>query len=712
MARESKDDIFDEAKKRFTRCKEYYAEANRRFVEDYKFANGDSDNLWQWPQKIYQDRLSIDSPSLTINKVRQHNLQIVNDAKQNKPGIAINATGGGATFEAAQALEGICRHIEYQSNAQAAYDLASTYQVVAGVGYWRVVTDYIDEMSFDQEIFIRPINDPTGVFLDPDAKEPDKSDARFGFIFEDIPKDKFERDYPQFKGKVGTNTLDSSTNDGWITDTHVRRCEYYRVVETDDWLIQGTLNNQPVGPVLGKELKDSQGMKEELLAMADDPESGVLKRRTSLKRVEYKFIVGNEIVEQNLWLGSTVPIVQVTGEETFIDGKFDRKGHTRALKDAQRIYNYASSAAVEYGALQTKVPWLGPAQTFQGYEDFWRNANKRNWPYLPWNHLDQNGQPLPSPIRVEPPVAAPFFAAAMQTASAEMMMASGQYEAQLGQQGNERSGKAINERQRQGDNATYHFIDNLALAVRRTGKIILDLIPKVYDTERITMILAKDGETIEVKIDPQAKAAFQIERLEDDQTVKRILNPSVGRYEVVADVGPGYATQRQQAFDAFTTIITQAPNVTSAIADLLFQAADFPLSDEAAMRLKRMVPKEALGQGPSQNEQILMQQIEQMKGVMTELLNQVAQKDLQLKAKANDSATDQFKAITERLKVMADNNTDMLKVRDMVNKMVDEVLAEKARLEATDSQGLNPPTISESPGELSARMALKYGSAQ
>lgn len=704
MSRESKADIVQEAKDRFKRCESWYSEANRRFLFDYKFANGDSYNWWQWHDAIRQGREQQKSPVLTINKTRQHNLQIINDAKQNKPGITFRPTGGGATYEAAQIYEGIARHIEYQSNAQAIYDLATSFQVQGGVGYWRVVTDYIDSQSFDQEIYLRAIPDPLSVFIDPDCKERDKSDATFGFIFEDVPKEKFDQEYPEYDDIGGASVLNNSSPD-WMGKDHVRRCEYYRKVTKEDTLIASDMQ-LPDGSkkqtiILASELPAN--VRVELLA--DDT---VNRRKTQLTTVEWYYIVGEKIIDKKVWLGETIPIVEVIGEETVIEGRYDRKGHTRALLDPQRIYNYWSSAAVEYGALQTKTPWIGALKSFEGLEDYWNNANRQNMAYLPYNNVDDDGHELTPPTRTEPPVALPVALQGLQTSANDMMMVSGQYEANVGAQGNERSAKAINERERQGETATYHYIDNLGLAIRRTGKIILDLIPKIYDTERTLMILAEDGMSLEVMIDPSAKQAFTIEQAENMDQAKRILNPNVGKYEVQADIGPAYGTKRQEAFNAFTTLLTQAPALTSVIGDILLKAGDFPGANEAAARLRRLVPPQALGVGPSQNEQQMTAQIEQMKGVMTEMLNENAKLQLQLKGKADDSETDKYNAETQRLKVVGDHNADLMKLNDMIAQgIIDITMPEKAKpADAVDST----PTVSDTPAALATRLGLKYPS--
>ena len=307
---------------------------------------------------------------------------------------------------------------------------------------------------------------------------------------------------------------------------------------------------------------------------------------------------------------------------------------------------------MEYGALQTKSPWIAPAAAIEGQEVYWNNANRVNTSVLPWNHIDDDGNPVPAPVQAPAPAQAPLYIEGMKLTQLEMMLVSGQYEAQMGQPSNERSGKAISERQRQGDNATYHYIDNLAVAIRQLGKVLLDLIPKIYDTPRVLHIIAEDGASLEVQIDPQAQQAFQQQLNENNQVAARIFNPNVGKYDVEADIGPAYATKREEAFNAFTQILTQAPDLAAVIGDILLKNGDFPGADEAAERLKRMVPPQALGQGPSQQEQQLQMRVGQLEGALAKTFNELISERLKVKGKDMMRDIDAYNAETQRLKAI------------------------------------------------------------
>src|SRR5882757_6021848 len=152
------DRIVKEAKRRFKACVEWEEIARINFEYDYKFANGDSLNMYQWDNWVVGDRVQNQRPCLTINKTMQHCLQIINDGKQNKPGVNIRPVGDEASFEAAQVFQEVTRHIEYISSAENVYDNAAVFQVTAGWGYWRVTVEKI-KGTFDKEIFIRRIKD-------------------------------------------------------------------------------------------------------------------------------------------------------------------------------------------------------------------------------------------------------------------------------------------------------------------------------------------------------------------------------------------------------------------------------------------------------------------------------------------------------------------------------------------------------------------------
>src|SRR6185312_1897407 len=294
---------------------------------------------------------------------------------------------------------------------------------------------------------------------------------------------------------------------------------------------------------------------------------------------------------------------------------------------------------------QTKIPYLGPAEAFEGYEEYYASANLQNLGFLPYKHKDDQDQPIPAPQRVQPPSASAAYLEGMKTAQEEMMMASGQYQAQMGENENAKSGKAIAERQRQGDNATYHFIDNQAIMIRQIGRVLIDVIPKFYDTKRLLRIRGEDGIMKNILIDPAAQQAVQQQNDIAARETNIVFNPNVGIYSVEADIGPNYATKRQEAWNAIVQILAQDKQLAPIIGDLLFINGDFPGADEIAKRLRRMVPQQALNDGPPPQDQAMQQQIQQLTQMVQQLGEQLKNKDAETNIKAFDAETKRLVAI-------------------------------------------------------------------
>jgi hypothetical protein len=690
--------IVTQAHKDFERDYEYESDARELWKADLRFANGDPDNKYQWDAEYVKSREINGRPCLTINKVKIHNRQITNEARQNKPSVRVYPVDSGADKNTAEIFNGIIRHIETNSDAETAYDMAQDFAVDAGIGYWRIITDYCAEDSFDQEIYIEPIKNPLNVVLDSRIQRPDGSDAKRAFVFRDMPKEEFEKEYPD------AEPIDWPINNGtnWLRGDSIRVAEYFCMKEEKDTLY--ALQD-------GSTYKKSELEKDVIKRLDAAVKSGeARKREVKVKRIRWYLIAGNQILDRKDWPGKYIPIVRVVGEEKEIDGKLDRKGHTRAMKDAQRMYNYNSSASIEYGALQTKTPITAAAESIEGYEKYYERANLENLPYLPYNAYDENGNQLPPPQRMNVPAPAALYLEGMQVAANEMNMTSGQYEAQFGNNPQAQSGRALNALQRKGDIATFHFIDNVARAIKYTGKILVDLIPKIYDTARVVRILGEDGSEKMVQLNPEMEGAYAKQRDALTGEIQEIYNPSVGRYDVAVTVGPSYTTRRQEAFDALIQLTQGNPQLMQIAGDLVMKAADFPMAEELAERLEKTLPPglkdEEGGESPEvqrvkqQAQQIidqLTQRIQAAEQAMAEA-NQEAQQ-LILQAKDNQTKNeieaqkvriDYMNAETNRLKVELDA---AIKAQQQLTPerldMIETALAEII-------QRIDPPDLTES----------------
>lgn len=686
----SGDPVVEEARERFDRTSEFEGSWRPKFINDLKFAHADSDNGYQWPNAIRRARDVDTRPCLTMNIVRQHNLQIVNEAKRNKSEPKVIPLGNGATAESAEVVRALIRHIGHQSNAQAARTTAREFQVAGGIGWWRIVTDYEGPDSFDQEIFVRPVQDPLSIYMDPDCQQKDCSDGKFAFVFDVVTKVEFEKAYPEISMPGPTPLGLGSMDSDWIAEDHIRVCEYFRKVPKADKLVSFLHGGQR------RQIRHSKLPSNLRKKILDDPQTRI--RSVFDDEVEWYLIAGQTVVDQTIWPGRWIPLIRCIGEETMIDGILDRKGHTRAMKDAQRMYNYNASAEVEFVALQGKTPWVAPAKAIEGYETYWNTANNQNHSVLPYNDVDDENpeRQIAPPQRTQPPTSAPAFQMGMETAFNQMMMTSGQWQNQMGMGGNERTGRAIAERQEQSDTSVFHFQDNFEDSLRYEAKQLIDLFPKVYDTKRVKKILADDGVSMEVVIDPGSRQAYLAEQGHQNDIIRRVFNPTLGLYDIAPTFGPAYGSRRKETSDALTLILTQAPGLTGIIGDLLLRSLDFEEAQEAALRLKRMVPPMALGQGPSQSEQQLQAQVQHLTGLLSKVLQDHAKDRLKLVGKGEMRDIDAYNAETARFKALADSlDLDQGGIQQVIEQLVSESLSTKLQpiLEA------NAPELDDEAGK-------------
>lgn len=658
------DRIVEEARKRFIRCREWQGEADKNWLEDTKFANADERNRWQWPNKTLEDRDADSRPCLTINKTRVHNNIVINESLKNKSAITIRPTGGIASYKGSQAYKMLIRRIEAISGVDAVYEKAFRDQVDGGVGYVIVDTDYMSDRTFDQDIFFRRCRDPLCVYIDPDCEDPAGLDADFGFTFDRMSRDKFNREYPKWKNEVGQAPL--GADELWLNKTDITVAMYYRRSgKRDKFVSYVDPDTGDRSEMLASELRDRAGpeIADRILAQIDDGEIDGRTRDVLNRKVEWFKIAGDKIIARGPWIGRYIPIVRCDGVATVIEGKLDRKGHTRSQIGPQRMLNYNASGAIEFGALQGKTPWVGPARAFEGQEQ-WKDANRKNYAFLAYNDVDEESDSpelgkIDKPTRTEPPTSAPVFMQGMQDAERQLMMVTGQYQSQMGEEDMQAaaSGKAINARQRQGDTVTYHFVEHQSDMIRALGVQCIDLIPKVYDTERMLQVLDDDGTKLWIRIKPGQQEAYkELEEKEDEAKVVEF-NPLFGEYECVPDVGPSFATQRQEAWSAIATLLAQSEQLVGVVGDLLFQYGDFPGAEDIRERLRKEIEatKPYLF-NDQQNPSLvaLQQKIQQLTALNGELLHKMALRELSQKQREEKRDIDATNAETNRLKVVLD----------------------------------------------------------
>ena len=615
------EDFLYQAMQRFQRVASGEATNRKDAVDDLRFKNGE-----QWPADIRAERTNEKRPCLTVNKIKTFVHQITNEQRQNRPAINITPVGDKSDPETAKMLKGLIRQIERQSNADVAYDTAFDSAVSNGWGYWRIITEYDGEGSFDQVIRIVRIRNPFRVYLDPDAQEPDGSDAQWGFISDMIPRGEFTESYPNATITPWEESgLGDEVKSLWSTETHVRIAEYFYYETEMKRLV--ALDNGHVGfyDDLADEVKE---------AIKANPAMIVKERESPCKEVKWCKLTSHEILEENEWLGKWIPIVRVIGDEVDIEGEVTYAGMIRDAKDPQRMKNYWVTAKTELVALAPKAPWIMEEGQVEGHEKEWRTANIKSNPYLLYKGTNTAGKPSPAPQRQQfagPPAG---VIQAEESAEQDMMAVTGvRFDATKGERTSSESGIALNALKMIGELGSFHYVDNLRRALIFTGRQLVDLIPKYIDTKRVMTILREDDSQQQVTIDPTQPQPYKKGQGQDGKT-EHLYNPRLGDYEVAVTTGPNFATKRQESAQSQIDFLKVLPNAAPLIGDLIAKNMDWPGSDKIAERLQAMLPPQLLeqeeGDLPPEAQSIvqsLKQQLQQLQQQHQQALAMLGEKD-------------------------------------------------------------------------------------
>jgi hypothetical protein len=707
-----KKDVLDTMRSRLTMAIGAYSDSREDELDDLRFYAGSPDNQWQWPADVLATRGSVQGqtinarPCLTINKLPQHVRQVTNDQRQNRPSGKVIPADDRADPAVAEIFDGIVRHIEYMSDADVAYDTACENQVAYGEGYIRLLTEYCNDDTFDQDIKIGRIRNSFSVYMDPTIQDPCGSDAKWCFITEDLTREDYERMFPD--AQPITSIMSSGIGDqslsNWVNENTVRIAEYFYV---DYEPI--TLNLYPGNQSFFEGSPEDKMMKQNGLKPSKS-------RKVQRKKVKWCKTNGYEMLEERDWAGSYIPVIRVIGNEFEVDGQIYVSGLVRNAKDAQRMYNYWVSQETEMLALAPKAPFIGYGGQFEGYEMQWKTANTTNWPYLEVNPdvTDGQGSVLPLPSRAQPPMAQNGLIQAKMGASDDIKATTGQYDSSLGATSNERSGKAILARERQTDTGTYHYVDNLARAIRYTTRQIVDLIPKIYDTQRVARIINLDGETSMVKIDPtQAEPMKKITDPNNPSIViDKIYNPSVGKYDVVVTTGPSYMTKRQEALESMAQLLQANPQLWAVAGDLFVKHMDWPGSQELSKRLAKTIDPKILQdddkspqlQAAEQQMQAMGQELDQLHQMLQQVNQSVEVQDMQVKEfeaaiKAYDAETKRISAVAAGMSPDQIQDIVMGTVHGMITSgdLVGMMPSAELPGESEQSSAFEPPNDMEPP---------------
>jgi Phage P22-like portal protein len=566
-------DIVAEAQERLEAAWIQDRENREDAFTDLKFLAGD-----QWPNEVRLMREAQNRPCLTINRLPQFVNQVANGVRQNPPAIKAIPAGGEATAELAEIYSGLLRQIQYRSNATHVFANAVYYAVACGIGHFRVVTQFADENGFDQEILIKRIQHPLSVLWDPAAAEPDRSDADYCLVSEMIGRKEFQKRFPDAAMTDFSAPEDLKAESGlfWANRDAVRLAEY--------WVkrpIERTVARLASGETIDITDVDISSL---------PPGSEIVAtRKVRSHKVEHYLLSGEEVLEgPNAWAGRHIPIFPVIGSETALETKVIRSGLIRFSRDPQQLYNFWRSAATEAIALAPRAPFVATPAMIAKFKGQWDTQNTVARPYL----LYEPDPDVPGgrPMREPPPDIPAALIQESAMASDEMKATTGIYDAALGARSNEISGVAIRARESQGGISALHYQDNLMATLNHLGTALIDLIPKIYDSERTVRILREDEPHVPVRINVPVMGVGGKPLLLNDL--------SQGTYDVRVKIGPSYATRRAEAADSMLQFIQAVPQAASVAGDLVARNMDWPGADEIAERLRRMLPPQISGEAP------------------------------------------------------------------------------------------------------------------
>ncbi len=518
--------------------------------DDIRFINGE-----QWDESVKTQR-GEGRLCLVINKMPTFLDQIDGDIRQNKPGIKVKAVDSGADPDTAKVIEGIVRYTERNSGAGKIYSYGTIHAAAGGRGAWRILTDYISDDGFEQEIKLQRVLNAYSIYFDPVAIQDDKQDGRYFFILSDVSKAEYKKTY-------GFEPLDFDVDGSefanWLHQDMVRVGEYFwkEVIE------ERKINLMGDGTVVTGEVAAIEEVQQ--------------TRTVPIYQINWAKVDGKRILERGVVPGRMFPIVLVWGKQLCVNGKVEVRGIARHAKDAQKLYNYFRSNDAEAAAMQPKQPYLMPDICLGEHKDVWDDSLNKNYPYLPYK-VDTT-QPGIKPHRETPAMGSSANKEQVQISDSEIKDTIGIQKAALGMPSNEKSGVAIRQRKMESDTGQFAFIDNAAAAVRTTGKIIVSMIPEVFDTARILRIVGHDMKEEVVEVN----AAGGIDL-------------TTGRYDVDVSVDASYSTQREEFQEKLMNMLPHIPPEQVAVTtDILFEMQDFARADDIAERIRKTIPPEILG---------------------------------------------------------------------------------------------------------------------
>jgi hypothetical protein len=597
------EELIEQAKKFYEDVQEKQTDMREKGTECMEFVAGE-----QWSLDDIKHREADERPRITINKLAPFVNQVTNKHAQGRNRIKALAYEE-ADSKTGRVINGLVRHIQFGnlSHAEVAYRKAYSDAVTSGYGFWRVSTVYLDENSFEQEIIIEQIEDINSVYMNQD-------DDDECLITEWLSKDDFEEKYPDAE-IVNWDDNTEETHE-WVTEDAVAIAEYWVREKTLITIYKISYTNE------NNEQEIIVVNKEELDLFEEGEYELLQERETEEIKVKQYIMSADEILEENEWAGKYIPIIGIYGRKFTVNGKMFYKSLVYDALDGQRIYNFYRSEEAELLSKQPKAPWVGAEGQFDGHEEEFQYANLDSNAYLEYKPVTVDGHAAPPPSRQQPPPIASGYVQAVNQATDEIKSTIGMYDASLGNQGQEQSGRAILARQQQGDISTDHFNQSFNEGLKKTGLVLVDLIRFIYDTERTIRILGDDME----------EEVVQINQGYTDKEGKPVMyDLTTGKYDIRIVSGASASTRKIETAENLLEFARTIPNAAGAVGDLIAQNMEFDNSDELSNRLKAMIDPQIFARMKQLEEEEktgvnqTQQQMQQMNQMNQQLVQQLQQ---------------------------------------------------------------------------------------
>ena len=569
-------DLIDLAVDRYKQAYESHKDDFDACEQTQDFISGD-----QWPQSVRAEREKFQRPCLTLDHLTQYVRHVVNTGLLRYRDIRVLAMSGDADDDAAEMIAGLIRQISQNSTAKVAYETGLRHSTSHGMGYWRVRVQPVAGTPLS-EIVIHKIREPRMVMLDPSCLYPDGRDAQFGFVFTKLTRKEFNRQYPGKEDATSWHNLHTESVLPWTGEDSIVLAEYY--YQTENGLF-------------------------------------------------FSIMTPNYVLSNDKHHGDAMPIIRVVGDEFEVRGKERKRGMINpSSMDAQRAYNYSSSSFIENVALAPLAPWIAAEHQVEPYMTEWKDAHRVPRAVLRYKptFIKDSGQiiPVPPPQRATPAGIPEGWQGMMQNLVNDTQMIMGLSQPNMLGTGGipVQSGAGIEAQQEPGDVNTFHFIEHWHSAIEQTGRVILAMIPHVYNEAQVVKVMGEDGVLDTAIINPQQEQAvmkqMQRTRMGVEKVTSTSYNPMLGRYDACISTGPSSATRKSAAGKGMLALVQADPTIMQKAPDLIVKNLDIPGSDMLAKRLRDFLPP-----GIADDDEAMMRQ----------QFMQFAQENQQLKAQLQEA---------------------------------------------------------------------------